>query len=408
MIILNEENRELRGKLFPIPDGVRKHLKKTLSDYDEKDGNKNNDGYDRLVYLCDQERITMEELKRIKNFFDNYHGTHKSDDYILNGGKEMSDWVNRILKVATDTNKNEKEAKRLMGLDNKKKGNGGNKPEVAKPKLDKIQTKNLSNSISKNNSIKEQRIVIINERQLSLIKEAMSPSFSFDTLEKLCMGDYQALNGSGMQSFASYEYCCKEIGPALGSGSERIVFDLDDETVLKLEKPMMEGFTTQNETEYNNWMTLTKSGVTIIPKILNHSPYFFWLTCERAVPARTNDFVHVLGIPFYIRKEDNNIDDEQTAFFGNHEEYPVKYNPHSLINKRISVMGFMDYIEYGDEYADKKEQIAYQDLMNNNPWFNQFAKLIDIMGSTDLHVQNFGMVQREGEQPTMVVLDLGL
>ena len=36
-------------------------------------------------------------MERIKNFFDNYNGTPQSDDYVLNGGKPMSDWVNRIL-----------------------------------------------------------------------------------------------------------------------------------------------------------------------------------------------------------------------------------------------------------------------------------------------------------------------
>ena len=69
MIILNEENNTLKGKMFPIFDGLRKHLKKTLSDYEERNGDKNNNGYDRLVWICSQDSISMEEMKRIKNFF---------------------------------------------------------------------------------------------------------------------------------------------------------------------------------------------------------------------------------------------------------------------------------------------------------------------------------------------------
>lgn len=173
MIILNEENKDLRGKLFPIPKGVKTHLKKTLSDYEEKDGNKNNNGYDRLVFLCDQDRVTMEELKRIKNFFDNYKGTEKSDDFILNGGRVMSDWVNRILKLATDAIKNQKEAEESVGLKDKKRKMIP-MPKVEKLKTDKVQTKNLSNSIGKNQAIKESKTFILTEGQVKAIEEIFS------------------------------------------------------------------------------------------------------------------------------------------------------------------------------------------------------------------------------------------
>lgn len=170
MVILNEENNDLRGKMFPLPKGVKQHLRNTLKKYEERNGDKNNNGYDRLVFLCDQERVSMEELKRIKNFFDNYKGTPKSDDYVLNGGKEMNDWVNRILKVATDTAKNEKEAKELVGLDKKKRKIVSDTPKVEKLKNDHIQTKNLSNSLSKNATVKESRTIYITEEQLKKIK----------------------------------------------------------------------------------------------------------------------------------------------------------------------------------------------------------------------------------------------
>lgn len=174
MVIINEENRDLKGKLFPIPKGVKEHLRKTLSEYEGKDGDKNNDGYDRLVFLCDQERITMEELKRIKNFFDNYKGTDQSDDYILNGGKAMGDWVNRILKVATDSSKNQKEAEEAVGIGDKKENSSVSTPKVQKLSLDKMQTKSLSNSIRKNSAVREGKTIYITNKQMNEIKTRLN------------------------------------------------------------------------------------------------------------------------------------------------------------------------------------------------------------------------------------------
>lgn len=174
MIILNEENSDLRGKIFPIFDGLKKHLQKTLSDYEKKNGDKNNNGYDRLVWICSQDGISAEEMKRIKNFFDNYLGTPESDDFILNGGQEMKDWVNRMLKMATDTIKNEKEAKQAMGLDKKKTKGVKDTPEPKKTEFVKIQTKNLSNSISKNNSVKEGKTIVVSERQIAHLNEILN------------------------------------------------------------------------------------------------------------------------------------------------------------------------------------------------------------------------------------------
>lgn len=173
MIILNEENSDLRGKRFPLFDGLKKHLKKTLSDYEKKNGDKNNVGYDRLVWICSQDNLSTEEMKRIKNFFDNYLGTNQSDDFVLNGGQEMKDWVNRMLKMATDTIKNEKEAKQLMGIDKKRQKQIKDAPEPDKVDVVKIQTKNLSNSISKNNVVKEGKTIIVAEEQINLLKEML-------------------------------------------------------------------------------------------------------------------------------------------------------------------------------------------------------------------------------------------
>ena len=68
MLHILTENNELKNRRFPIPDGVRKILQQTLSNYN---GDKTIDGYKRLNNLLSTDTISFQELKRIKNFFDN-------------------------------------------------------------------------------------------------------------------------------------------------------------------------------------------------------------------------------------------------------------------------------------------------------------------------------------------------
>lgn len=150
IVFLNEENSELRGKMFPLPDGVMKHLKKTLKKYEDKDGDKRNKGYDHLKWLTEQEKVSTEELKRIKNFFDNYKGTKESDDYQLYGGKEMSDWVSATLKQATKVSKENKKANKDAGLSNteRKEHTKGNRIRVGEPTSAAKNTEHLSTHLN--------------------------------------------------------------------------------------------------------------------------------------------------------------------------------------------------------------------------------------------------------------------
>ena len=172
IVFLNEENSELRGKMFPIPDGVMKHLKKTLKSYEDKDGDKNNKGYDHLKWMTEQERVSTEELKRTKNFFDNYQGTAESDDYKLYGGKEMSDWVNAVLRQATKSVKDDKKASNDAGLDNteKKAHDRDDGVRVGKSSTTNKKAKELSTSLNES-----RRCVVLSEKQfqdyLSITKE---------------------------------------------------------------------------------------------------------------------------------------------------------------------------------------------------------------------------------------------
>lgn len=78
------------------------------------DADENEDGYKRNKELQNSETIGYRQLKRIKNFFDNFKGTHKDASFILNGGFIMKNWVNDELRKMREfrklTNKNKMEA----------------------------------------------------------------------------------------------------------------------------------------------------------------------------------------------------------------------------------------------------------------------------------------------------------
>lgn len=90
-------NSSLKGYSWDLPDELHSHLKRTMNAYK---GDKNVDGYKRLNGLINEPKVSYEQLKRIKNFFDN-HSTQDTE-FILNGSRKMRDWVNRTLGTARD------------------------------------------------------------------------------------------------------------------------------------------------------------------------------------------------------------------------------------------------------------------------------------------------------------------
>jgi len=63
-----------------------------------KGANENVEGFKRNQELQGKNYIDYKQLKRIKNFFDNFKGNHNDPSFILNGGVEMKNWVNDVLR----------------------------------------------------------------------------------------------------------------------------------------------------------------------------------------------------------------------------------------------------------------------------------------------------------------------
>ena len=88
-------NKDLYGKKIELPEDVVGYLKQC---HDSAIGaDENTEGYRRNKELRDTGFVTYQQLKRIKNFFDNFNGHQNDLSFILNGGDYVKGWVNQML-----------------------------------------------------------------------------------------------------------------------------------------------------------------------------------------------------------------------------------------------------------------------------------------------------------------------
>ena len=88
-------NKDLYGNRIELPEDVIGYLKQC---YDAvPDANDKIEGYKRNQELRDSGYVTYQQLKRMKNFFDNHNEDNKDKPFILNGGHFVKNWVNQTL-----------------------------------------------------------------------------------------------------------------------------------------------------------------------------------------------------------------------------------------------------------------------------------------------------------------------
>jgi hypothetical protein len=109
-------NKELYDKEFEFPKDKQEHMK--ICFHKVKGADSNTEGYNRNKELQSKNYITYKQLKRIKNFFDNFNGNHKENEFILNGGVEMKNWVNYELDRVRRNLKMSKRNKMDTGMQN--------------------------------------------------------------------------------------------------------------------------------------------------------------------------------------------------------------------------------------------------------------------------------------------------
>jgi hypothetical protein len=197
----------------------------------------------------------------------------------------------------------------------------------------------------------------------SKLNEAMSDEFSFETLKLL---------PSFNQRLA---YCKEHLGPSIGQGSSRIVFQLTDEICLKLAKNV-KGIA-QNELELRNSDDYFIDN--LFPKVFDESDSenYLFLVSEYVLPAKKSDFKIVENVSFNdfitiltnlneqqrLTQEENDIYDE-SYLIRDVYDYSMNYNVPIIELTRIA--------NYGLVYRDNQATLVLLDSGFNKDIFNQY------------------------------------
>ena len=169
------------------------------------------------------------------------------------------------------------------------------------------------------------------------------------------------------------KYCTEHLGKPIGRGSSRVVFQIDDNRVLKL-AANAKGVA-QNRVE-SEWY---KQDYDFIPKNYNIGNDCTWIDCEFVLPAIKKDFKVCLGMSF--------------------EEF--------CANLRIVES---QYRRYGYGGYSQKDYDSVYELAEELPLFGEIADYMvngQIPAGDMTRIANWGLAQRNG-QPVVVLLDHGL
>jgi hypothetical protein len=102
-------NKDLYGHKVPLPEDVVGYLDQCFNSANGAD--ETTEGYKRNKDLRDKKEITYQQLKRMKNWFDNFNGHENDLSFILNGGHYVKEWVDNTLNSMRENSRLPKEVK---------------------------------------------------------------------------------------------------------------------------------------------------------------------------------------------------------------------------------------------------------------------------------------------------------
>lgn len=113
---MNKDLYNSSAGIVEFPKDMREHLKICFIKANCND--ENVEGFRRNQELQNQETIDYKQLKRIKNFFDNFQGKQEELPFILNGEFKMKNWVDNQLRRMRDGIHMTKKNKMDTGMEN--------------------------------------------------------------------------------------------------------------------------------------------------------------------------------------------------------------------------------------------------------------------------------------------------
>lgn len=208
------------------------------------------------------------------------------------------------------------------------------------------------------------KIYISEAQEKILFREAMQGGFSFKNLEMI--GSFRG----------RVNYATEHFGSHIGKGSSRMVFQIDDEWILKL--AINEKGIAQNEVEaqYDYY----KDEMSCFPHInreMSDMQGYKFIVSEYVLPAKSADFKHCFNMTF----------NEFASFIRKCGEHQSRYGLYGAMDEE----NFYELIEEDDDLREIYDYISNYD-----------APIGDLT-----RIANWGITMRDG-YPTMVILDSGL
>lgn len=108
-------NKTLYDRKAKLPDSLIKHLEQS---FNALESDSNVEGHNRNKELREKGFVTYQQLKRMKNWFDEFSGKKEDAPFILNGGDRMNTWCNHVLDHWRNTLENGKQVKHDTGMSN--------------------------------------------------------------------------------------------------------------------------------------------------------------------------------------------------------------------------------------------------------------------------------------------------
>ena len=193
-----------------------------------------------------------------------------------------------------------------------------------------------------------------------------------------------------LKSFKQKKEYIESMLQKIGAGSSRIVYQVDNEKVLKLAKNR-KGLA-QNEVEYNN----ASDDLDCFSKIYNFDSEGYWIEAEIAKKCKPSDVKRLYGISF----------DQLRAFIAE-SVYEYADNRERIILKGIirqyngsneSLLQLYYDEKLPEQLYDFLDSLHYY-LSNYQPRYNEVADYF--------RLANWGIVTRNAQE-SMVIIDSGL
>ena len=212
--------------------------------------------------------------------------------------------------------------------------------------------------------------LLISEEQYRKLFEARMEGFRLDYLR------------SAKSLKERVKYCNEMLGAPIGKGSSRLVYQIDDETVLKL------AYNKKGIAQNSEEIKIASEGfIGCVPKIYNGSDEDngLWVITQYVLPAKKEDFKNVLGMDF------NDICNFARYTDRRHDR---RFGDAIMRNADNAVRCLYNRYENNEEVIE-----IFNDINELKASYDQMA--VDFGG-----IRNWGLTRENGKEK-LVILDTG-